>query len=103
MYWAFTSIFLLNMQMNMIGRQMLYGWWVTPALIWVRLVTRLPSVQLLIWFQDINRERALAKLKLPALLRRLTQKDKADVTLGVLCNLCLDYGNTPRLVLTQLG
>ena len=102
-YWAFTSIFSLNMQMNMIGRQMLYGWWVTPVPIWVRLVTRLPSLQLLIWFQDINRKRALAKLNLPTLLRRLTQEDKADVTLGVLCNLCLDYGTTPYLRSTQLG
>ena len=103
MYWAFISIFSLDIQMNMIGRQMLYGWWVTPVLIWVRLMTRLPSVQLLTWFQDINRERALAKLKFPALLHRLTQEDKADITLGVLCNLCLDYGNTPYLVSTQLG
>ena len=48
MYWAFTSIFSQNMQMNMIGHQMLYGWWVTPVPIWVRLVTWLSSVQLLI-------------------------------------------------------
>ena len=103
MCWGFTLIFWLNIQMNMVGRQMLCGWWVTPVPIWVRLVTRLPSLQLLIWFQDINRERALAKLNLPALLRRLTQEDKADVALGVLCNLCLDYGTTPCLLSTQLG
>lgn len=40
---------------------------------------------------DINRERALAKLKLPALLLRLNKEDKADITIGLLCNLCLDY------------
>ena len=89
--------------MNMIGRQMLYGWWVTPVPIWVRLLTRLLTLQLLIRFQDINRERALAKLNLPALLHRLTQEDKADVALGVLCNLCLDYGTAPYLLSTQLG
>ena len=51
--------------------------------------------------QDINRERALAKLNISALLRRLTQEDKADVALGVLCNLCLDYGTTAYLLSTQ--
>ena len=48
MYWAFTSIFSLKMHMNMIGRQMLYGWWVTPVRIWVGLVAWLSSLQLLI-------------------------------------------------------
>lgn len=47
--------------------------------------------------QDINRERALAKLKLPALLLRLNEEDKADITIGVLCNLCLDYGSLPSV------
>lgn len=56
----------------------------------------------LICLQDVNRERALAKLKLPTLLRRLTG-DKADIALGVLCNLCLDYGTMPRLPSTQPG
>ncbi|KAF6221887.1 hypothetical protein HO133_001855 [Letharia lupina] len=40
---------------------------------------------------DINRERALAKLKLPALLDRLQEEGKASIAIGVLCNLCLDY------------
>ena len=71
--------------------------------IWVRLVTMLPSLKLLIWLQDINRKRALARLNLPALLRRLTQEDKADVALGVLCNLCLDFGTMLYLLSTQLS
>ena len=47
--------------------------------------------------EDINRERALAKLKLPALLLRLNKEDKADITIGLLCNLCLDYGSLPSV------
>ncbi|CAD6566316.1 MAG: hypothetical protein ASARMPREDX12_008176 [Alectoria sarmentosa] len=40
---------------------------------------------------DINRERTLAKLKLPALLNRLEEEEKVDLAIGVLCNLCLNY------------
>ena len=50
----------------------------------------------LIWLADVNRERALAKLKLPVLLGRLMEEEKADVALGVLFNLCLDYGTLPQ-------
>ena len=44
------------------------------------------------WVEDINRERVLAKLSLPALLHHLDEEEKADIAIGVLCNLCLDYG-----------
>lgn len=40
---------------------------------------------------DINRERTLAKMNLPALLDHLKEEDKVDLAIGVLCNLCLDH------------
>lgn len=55
----------------------------------------MPSPQLLIGLSDVNRERALAKLKLPALLDRLSEGKNADLAIGVLCNFCLDYGIFP--------
>ena len=70
---------------------------------WVRKVTRLSVLWSLICLQDINRELALKKLKLPALLRRLTEEDKADIALGVLYNLCLDYGILPHSPSTLVG
>ena len=66
-------------------------------------MTRFTGLQTLMWLSDVNRERALAKLKLPALLRRLTEEGKADIALGVLCNLCLDYGTMLHLPSPQPG
>lgn len=70
---------------------------------WVCIDIQVSRLQSLIRLQDINRERTLAKVKLPALLDRLTEEEKADLAIGVLCNLCLDYGTLPSISSKQPG
>lgn len=64
---------------------------------------RLSDLRSLMAPLDINRERVVAKLKLDALLDRLNREGQADIAIGVLCNLCLDYGSLPAIPLKEPG